>query len=74
MLTSSLLALALGTVSVLGGPISTRSIYAIKGSHPVPEGWRQMQRAPASHMLELRIGLTQGNFAGLDDYLMKCEF
>lgn len=72
MRTSALLALALGTVSVLGGPISARSTYAVKGSHPVPSGWRQVQRAPADHMLELRIGITQGDFAGLDRYLMKC--
>lgn len=71
MRTSALLTLALGAASVLGGPIVSRSTYAVKGSHPVPRGWRQASKAPADHELEMRFGLTQGDFKGLEKHLFQ---
>lgn len=71
MRTSALLTLALGATSVLGGPVLSRSTYAVKGSHPVPQGWRQASKAPSDHELELRIGLTQGDFKGLEKHLFE---
>ncbi|KAK5095077.1 hypothetical protein LTR70_006049 [Exophiala xenobiotica] len=71
MLVSALL-LALGATSVLGGPF-IRSTYAVKGSHPVPKGWRALDRAPQDHKMELRIGLTQGDFKGLEKHLFEAS-
>ena len=71
MRTSLLGLLTLGT-GVFAGPITSRS-YAVKGSHPVPKGWRQMNRAPADHTMELRIGLTQSDFEGLEKHLMEAS-
>lgn len=71
MLVSTLL-LALSVSAVLGGPI-TRSTYAVKGSHPVPRGWRALDRAPQDHKMELRIGLTQGDFKGLEKHLFEAS-
>ncbi|KAK5938961.1 hypothetical protein PMZ80_009154 [Knufia obscura] len=71
MLVTTLL-LALGATSVLAGPV-TRSTYAVKGSHPVPRGWRATERAPKDHKMELRIGLTQGDFKGLEKHLFEAS-
>lgn len=64
--------LALGTSS-LAGPIAARSNYAVKGSHPVPRGWRQLNRAPSDHKMEMRIGLTQGDFTSLEKHLLEAS-
>lgn len=51
--------------------IESRSPYAVKGSHPVPRGWEAVDRAPASHPIELRIGLKQDRFEDLDRQLYE---
>jgi len=71
MLVSALL-LTLGATSVLGGSV-IRLTYAVKGSHPVPKGWRALDRAPQDHKMELRIGLTQGEFKGLEKHLFEAS-
>ena len=68
---SALLA-TFGGVSVLASPVA-RSTYSVKGSHPVPKGWRAFDRAPADHKVELRIGLTQGDFKGLEKHLFAAS-
>lgn len=74
MRTSILFAVAAGTFSALGSPINARSPYAVKGSHPVPKGWTQMYRAAGDQLLELRIGLQQGNFKELEKQLLQGEY
>lgn len=54
-----------------GGLIPSSSTYSVKSSHPVPAGWKRIQRAPADHQLHLRIGLKQNNFAGLQRRLYE---
>lgn len=71
MRSSILLAVAAGTLSALGSPINARSPYAVKGSHPVPNGWTQMYRAAGDQLMELRIGLKQGNFKELEKQLFQ---
>lgn len=69
---SSALLAAVGGASVLASPVA-RSTYSVKGSHPVPRGWRQLERAPTDHKMELRIGLTQGDFKGLEKHLYEAS-
>lgn len=57
---------------MLGKPV-IRTNYVVKGSHPVPAGWQQQERAPADHKLELRIGLTQSDFKGLEKHLFEAS-
>lgn len=48
-----------------------RSGYSVKSSHPVPPQWKQLDRAPADHRLELRIGLKQDKFKQLERELYE---
>ncbi|KAK5094812.1 hypothetical protein LTS08_008429 [Lithohypha guttulata] len=72
MRVSSVFAVLEAASAVVAGPVA-RSTYSVKGSHPVPRGWRQLDRAPADHTLELRLGLTQGDFAGLEKHLFEAS-
>lgn len=40
--------------------------FLVKESHPIPTKWRRGGSAPESHILKLRVGLKQGNFAELE--------
>lgn len=64
-----LFALAASAATIGASPIHARSPYAVKGSHPVPAGWQKVARANTDQLMELRIGLTQGNFKELERQL-----
>lgn len=71
---SVLLALAIGAQDVLGGPVHVRTSYSVKESHYVPQEWSREERAPASKMLDLQIGVKQGDFAALERHLNEGTF
>ena len=48
-----------------------RADYSVKSEHPVPAKWQQLDRAPADHRLDLRIGLKQSNFEALERELYE---
>lgn len=58
---------------VLATPIA-RSGYSLKDSHHVPRGWTKVKRAPADHVMQVQIGLKQGNFAELEKQLYEGVF
>lgn len=43
----------------------TLATFVVKDYHKAPPGWYNTGRAPADHVLNLRIGLTQSNFPEL---------
>lgn len=45
--------------------------FVVKDSHPAPGGWSKVGKAPADHVLNLKIGLTQSNFAELERQLFQ---
>ncbi|KAI0514963.1 tripeptidyl-peptidase 1 precursor [Xylaria bambusicola] len=55
---------------VLASPVA-RSGYSLKDSHNVPRGWTKVKRAPADHVMQVQIGLKQGNFAELERQLYE---
>ncbi|OCH92966.1 tripeptidyl peptidase A [Obba rivulosa] len=61
--------LALGTlVSALP---KRECAHTVKESVRPPRGWSKVQPAPADHVIELRIGLPQPNFATLEKHLYE---
>ncbi|KAI1342955.1 tripeptidyl-peptidase 1 precursor [Xylariaceae sp. FL0016] len=61
---------ALAAQAVIASPVS-RSPYRIRDSHPVPRHWRRGARAPADHVIDIQIGLKQGNFPELERHLYE---
>ncbi|RWA11315.1 hypothetical protein EKO27_g3791 [Xylaria grammica] len=55
---------------VLATPVA-RSSYSVKDTHNVPRGWTKVARAPADHVMDLQIGLTQSNFEELEKQLYE---
>ena len=51
--------------------IRSRTPYALKSEHPIPSQWRKLDRAPADHQVELRIGLVQAKFQDLERELYE---
>ncbi|KAF5363394.1 hypothetical protein D9756_000249 [Leucocoprinus leucothites] len=45
--------------------------YRLKESITVPRGWSKVAAAPAEHVIHLRIGLPQSNFAELERHLYE---
>lgn len=72
---SQLLLLAAGAASQLAqaSPIRARSPYVLKESHNVPAKWSRLMPAPKNHMIELRIGVKQGDFDELENQLYQGE-
>ncbi|GAM89979.1 hypothetical protein ANO11243_080190 [Dothideomycetidae sp. 11243] len=70
---SQAIALAAGVAAQLAqaSPIKARSGYAVKDSHHVPAKWTKLMDAPASHTIQLRIGVKQGDFDGLEQHLYE---
>lgn len=66
---SVLLALAIAAQDVLANPIRVRTSYAVKETHRAPQNWVKTIRAPAEKMLNMQIGLKQGNFGALETHL-----
>lgn len=65
------LSLAVVATAALANPLGARSAYAVKEVHVCPSKWMPLGRAPADHMLHLRIGLKQGNFEELERHLYQ---
>jgi hypothetical protein len=57
----------------LAGQLKSRSPYVVKGDHPVPARWQRVDRAPAAHPIELRIGLKASQFDELERHLYEGE-
>ena len=62
---------ALLAVFATASPLRLRSPYAVKESHPVPRKWSRIGPAPADHVINLQIGLKQGNFNELERHLYE---
>jgi tripeptidyl-peptidase I len=45
--------------------------YSIKDHHRPPRGWYRVGRAPADHLLKLKIDLTHRDFPGLERQLYE---
>ncbi|TVY20308.1 Tripeptidyl-peptidase SED2 [Lachnellula arida] len=52
-------------------PLSIRSAYLVKDSHPIPFGWEKVRRAPAEEIIHLQIGLNHGRFDELERHLYQ---
>jgi tripeptidyl-peptidase-1 len=68
---SILLTLAVAIQAVVGSPVKSRTAYAVKEKHHVPRKWIKMGRAPADRMLNLQIGVKQGQFDELERHLYE---
>ncbi|KAF2136827.1 uncharacterized protein K452DRAFT_362269 [Aplosporella prunicola CBS 121167] len=63
---------AAAVVSTTASPVlRTRSPYAVKDSHNVPRSWSRLSSAPGDHMINLQIGLKQGQFDELERHLYE---
>lgn len=71
----ALLAL-LAPSAVVASPIKARSstAYQVKETHFVPRGWKKVERASADQVINLQIGLKQGNFEELERHLYEGKF
>ena len=67
--TSSLLPLL--ALQSSAATIKSRTPYQVKSSHPIPQQWQKLDRAPEDHMMEMRIGLTQDKFTELERELYE---
>ncbi|KAJ3572259.1 hypothetical protein NP233_g3201 [Leucocoprinus birnbaumii] len=63
------LALASGTFALPHPEVSWN--YRLKESINIPNGWSKVAPAPAGHIIHLRIGLPQSNFAELERHLYE---
>lgn len=64
-------ALAFVPSLAFGVQLKSRSPYVVKGDHPVPPRWQRIDRAPAAHPIELRIGLESSKFDELERQLYE---
>ena len=68
---SLLLTVAVAAQAVFGSPVQSRTAYAVKETHRAPRKWTRMGRAPGDTMLNLQIGVTQGQFGELERHLYE---
>ncbi|KAG9230195.1 tripeptidyl-peptidase 1 precursor [Amylocarpus encephaloides] len=66
---TSLVVAATAFQAVVGNPIRARSAYSVKETHFVPRSWRDIDEAPKNFMINLNIGVKQGQFDELDRHL-----
>jgi tripeptidyl-peptidase-1 len=57
--------------SCYGSPVASRSSYAVAENHPVPKGWTKVGPAPKSAVINLQIGLKQGNEGVIEQHLLQ---
>ncbi|KAF1974278.1 tripeptidyl-peptidase 1 precursor [Bimuria novae-zelandiae CBS 107.79] len=69
ILASALLAAAMAAQAVIASPIRARSPYAVKETHFAPREWTKLDRANGAKLVQLQIGLKQGNMDGLLEHL-----
>ncbi|KAF2192127.1 subtilisin-like protein [Zopfia rhizophila CBS 207.26] len=65
-----LLSAALSAPAVFAGPIA-RSPYVVKETHNPPREWTKLGRAKGDNVIQLQIGLKQGNFEELERLLYE---
>jgi hypothetical protein len=70
----SIAVVALVADLVNSSPVKTRSPYAVKEYHHPPTAWTSVGPAPADHVINLQIGLKQGNFEELERHLGEGMF
>jgi tripeptidyl-peptidase-1 len=68
-----LLFLILAARAIVCPPVRVRSEYSVKDSHPVPDRWLRIGRAPPDHEIHLQICLKQGRFNELERHLYDSE-
>ena len=61
---SALLAAAMAAQAAVATPIRARTPYEVKETHFAPREWSKMERANGGKMVQLQIGLKQGNMVG----------
>ncbi|KAF2089662.1 tripeptidyl peptidase-like protein [Saccharata proteae CBS 121410] len=73
MLGCSKLVVLLGAAvaAVQASPVRPRSNYALKEHHFVPRSWERVGPAPGKHVIDLHIGLKQGQFDELERHLYE---
>jgi tripeptidyl-peptidase-1 len=57
--------------STTSNPISSGGLYSVKESHFVPRGWVEVEDAPKNSIINLNIGIKQGNFEELERHLYE---
>lgn len=67
---ASLVAL-LAASSVFTSPLRSRTPYAVKESHNVPNKWNNIGPAPPNTVINLHIGLKQSQFDELERHLYE---
>ncbi|CAG9993160.1 unnamed protein product [Clonostachys byssicola] len=60
---------ALAAHAANAAPTHDERSYQIKETHIVPRKWQKIERAPSSHIIDLQIGVRQGNFEELEKRL-----
>ena len=67
------LALLAAPSAVLASPIKARSstAYQVKETHFAPRAWKRVKRASPDQLINLQIGLKQGNFEELEKQLYE---
>ncbi|KAF2704980.1 subtilisin-like protein [Pleomassaria siparia CBS 279.74] len=68
---STLLSAAVAVQTALATPIKARSPYTVKERFNAPREWTKLDRAHGEGILELQIGLVQGNFDELERHLYE---
>lgn len=63
--------LALCSISFVFAALSPRDVYRVKETIAPPSGWVKYAAPPATHIIELRIGLPQPNFNVLEQHLYE---
>lgn len=65
------LALLAASTTILSSPLHSRTEYAVKDTHNVPNKWHKVGPAPAHKLLRLHIGLKQSQFDELERHLYE---
>lgn len=64
--------LALLAAGAAASPVQHhQSSYAVKEAHHVPQQWTRIGDAPSNHLINLQIGLKQGQFEDLEQHLWE---
>jgi tripeptidyl-peptidase-1 len=72
---STLLSAAVAAHAVLATPIiRARSPYVVKETHNAPLDWTKGGRTRGDHVIQMQIGLKQGNWAELERHLNEGEY
>lgn len=62
---------AFAAYAVNAVPTDNRRSYLVKETHHAPRQWEKIERAPATHVIDLHIGVRQGKFEELEKRLFE---